>query len=355
MINRRWDFVDNGLLSQLGIADRYIGRPDAFSDLVNVDLYVQMHITKEATLSARIEGTQTSVREALLDRQAISGERRDDWEEVNNYVAALDYALEEMNSLPLSSRLIRNTHSILMRGVRGVSKGPGVMRTSQNWIGGSGPSNAVFVPPPASRVGALMSDLEMMIHNESHQLPELLKIALIHYQFETIHPFQDGNGRLGRLLIPLNLIQRGILRRPVLYLSAYFEGRRSAYYEHLTKVRTEGDLSGWFRFFLQGIIETAKDGVETFNKTVKLEKKLPEQLETLGSRRVNARRLLSKLFAKPVVSAGDVAKELEVTPGTAYNLINDFQRLGWLEEMPASGRAKRYSFEPYLSLFSEKR
>ena len=355
IINRSWRDLDPSLLAKLGTADRYIGRLDAFSDLVNVDLYVKMHVTKEATLSAKIEGTQTSVQEALLDRQAVAGERRNDWEEVNNYVAAINQALVDLEKLPLSSRLIRRTHRTLMQGVRGASKGPGVFRTSQNWIGGSGPTNATFVPPPPGEVNDLMSDLEKFIHNERTDLPELLKAALLHYQFETIHPFQDGNGRLGRLLIPLYLIDRKILRRPVLYLSAFFEGHRQAYYDHLTQVRTEGKLTEWFHFFLDGIIATARDGVETFNATLQLEKHLTEQLQRENNRSSNIHLFLSLLFAEPIVSASTVAKQLAVTPATAYKLIADFARRGWLREVPVSGRGKRYAFAPYLDLFSEAR
>ena len=355
VINRAWRDLDPSLLVKLGTADRYIGRLDAFSDLVNVDLYVKMHVTKEATLSAKIEGTQTSVQEALLDRQAVAGERRDDWEEVNNYVAAINQALVDLERLPLSSRLICRTHKVLMQGVRGASKGPGLFRTSQNWIGGNGPTNATFVPPPPGAVNDLMSDLEKFIHNERTDLPELLKAALLHYQFETIHPFQDGNGRLGRLMIPLYLIDRKILRRPVLYLSAYFEGHRQAYYDHLTRVRTEGQLSEWFHFFLDGIIATARDGVETFNATLQLEKQFAEQLQQENNRSANVQNFLSLLFAVPVVSASTVTAQLSVTPATAYKLIGEFTRRNWLREVPVSGRGKRYAFAPYLDLFAEDR
>ena len=354
-INRRWRNLPGALAVKLGRADRFIGRLDAFSDLVDIDLYVRMHVAKEATLSARIEGTQTEVTEALLTRDAIAGERRDDWDEVNNYIEALNLALAELPTLPLSSRLIRNTHAILMRGVRGAWKGPGNFRTSQNWIGGTGPAHATFVPPPPNRVGEVMSDLEQFIHNHDTDLPELLRAALIHYQFETIHPFQDGNGRLGRLLIPLYLIDRKILRRPVLYLSAYFEGRRQAYYDHLTRVRTHNDLNGWFNFFLDGIIATAEDGVKTFNATLQLERSLEEELRRGGNRSANARRLLDALFAQPVVSAADISSTLGVTSATAYNLIGNFITRGWLTEIPLGGRGKRYGFTPYLALFTDPR
>ena len=352
-VNRRWNISDMALIRKLSVADRFLGRLDTFSDLVDIDFYVAMHVTKEATLSAKIEGTQTSVREALLDRQAVASERRNDWEEVNNYIEALHHAIDQLEELPLSSRLIHSTHAILMQGVRGKHKQPGEYRSSQNWIGGSGPGNAAFVPPPPARVQDLMGDLEKMINGDTDGLPELLKAAVLHYQFETIHPFSDGNGRLGRLLIPLYLISKEVLRQPVLYLSAYFEGHRTAYYDHLTKVRMEGDMMGWFHFFLDGMIATARDGVETFNKTIRLERELPERVDALGGRSGSGRRLLRVLFRQPVVSAADIAAALGVTPATAYKLIADFVELDLLVEMPSSGRGRRYGFDPYLTLFAD--
>ena len=354
-VDRKWQIDDMELIRKLGTADRFLGRLDAFSDLVDIDFYVRMHVTKEATLSARIEGTQTSVREALLEREAVARERRDDWEEVSNYIEALHHAINSLDRLPLSSRLICSTHRLLMQGVRGKHKQPGAYRTSQNWIGGTGPGNAAFVPPPHTQVQDLMSDLEKMINGDEDGLPELLKAALLHYQFETIHPFQDGNGRLGRLLIPLYLMSKDILRQPVLYLSAYFEGNRTAYYEHLTTVRTEGNLLGWFHFFLDGIISTARDGVRTFNETIRLERQLPDTINTLGGRSANGQRLLRALFRQPVISAADISRELSVTPATAYKLIGDFVALDLLAEVPSSGRGRHYGFEPYLNLFAEGR
>ena len=343
------------LIHKLGTADRYLGRLDAFSDQVDVDFYVRMHIAKEATLSAKIEGTQTSMREALLDREAIAQGRRDDWEEVNNYITALHHATGALQSLPLSSRLICDTHRILLQGVRGKNKQPGTFRTSQNWIGGSSPGSAVFVPPTADQVHPLMSDLEKMMNNPAIRLPELLRAALIHYQFETIHPFLDGNGRLGRLLIPLYLIERKILRRPVLYLSAYFEGRREEYYSRLMDVRTKGLLGQWFSFFLEGIISTARDGVHTFNETIQLNRRLTEHLhEVMGQRGANAQRLARHLFKQPITSAATISEALEVTPTTAYKLIQRFVELGYLTEVPTQARGRRYGFEPYLRLFADQ-
>lgn len=350
-INREWQISDADLLQKLGTADRFIGRLDAFADLVDIDLYVRLHVAKEATLSARIEGTQTNVEEALLERRDVVDERRDDWEEVNNYISAINTAQHRLGELPLSSRLIRELHAILMQGVRGSKKGPGEFRRSQNWIGGTGPHNATFVPPPCHEVDRLMSDLERFVHSTNRALPELLKAALLHYQFETIHPFQDGNGRLGRLLIPLYLMNRQILRTPVLYLSAYFEDRRLDYYEQLMRVRLENDLLGWFHFFLDGVIATARDGVATFQRTLALERSLPDRLSHLGGRRANALALLPKLFATPIVDAARVSELIDVTPATAYKLIAGLEEAGILAPVSTSGRARKYAFRDYLDLF----
>ena len=353
MIDRRWRIDDAVLLSKLGMADRFIGRLDAFSDIVDIDLYVRMHVTKEATLSAKIEGTQTSFQEALMNREAIASERRDDWEEVNNYVQAINYAVGKLHDLPLSSRLIRETHAILMQGVRGTTKSPGSYRRSQNWIGGRSPTDATFVPPPHQEVDGLMSDLEKLTNDPENPLPELLKIALIHYQFETIHPFLDGNGRLGRLLIPLFLVEREILSRPILYLSAYFERNRKLYYEKLTAVRTNNDLVGWFHFFLDGLIETTKDGVKTFQQIIALERSLPARLKPLGKRRAaSARQLLTYMIKEPIISPAEVSGIIEVaSPVTGYNLVRELLALKILREVPYAGRGKRVAYGEYLDLF----
>lgn len=352
LINRKWQVDDPTLLSKLGRADRFIGRLDAFSEIVDIDLYVRMHVTKEATLSAKIEGTQTSFQEALMEREEIAVERRDDWEEVNNYVEAINYAVGSLQELPLSSRLIKKTHAILMRGVRGATKAPGTFRRSQNWIGGSGPTSAAFVPPPHQEVDGLMGDLEKLANDPENPLPELLKIALIHYQFETIHPFLDGNGRLGRLLIPLFLVDKEMLNRPILYLSAYFERHRKVYYEKLTAVRTDGDLLGWFHFFLDGIIETTKDGVDTFQKISALERSLPDRLKPLGKRRAaSALQLLAHMMKQPIISPGDVSGLIGSSPVTGYNLVRQLVSLNILREVPFSGRGKRFAYGEYLDLF----
>ena len=237
IINRAWKIGDMEVLNLLSQADRQLGRLDMYSEYVpNINIFISMHVLKEATQSSKIEGTKTNIKEALLSEEDISEERRDDWQEVQNYIAALNNAIAELENLPFSSRLIKHTHKILLSGVRGKHKLPGEFRRSQNWIGGASIADATFIPPTHSSVNGYMGDLEKFAHNREFFFPELLKIALIHYQFETIHPFLDGNGRVGRLMITLYLVEKGILKQPILYLSDFFERNRTLYYDNLMRV-----------------------------------------------------------------------------------------------------------------------
>src|SRR6056297_556962 len=270
-INKTFAISDMEVFSLLSKADRHIGRLDMYSEYIpNIDLFIRMHVLKEATQSSKIEGTQTNMEEALQEKEDVSAEKREDWEEVQNYIEAMNEAISALKDLPLSSRLIKNTHRTLLQGVRGKHKLPGEFRSSQNWIGGASLADAVFIPPPHHDVNRLMGDLEKFIHGEEFPLPDLLKIAMIHYQFETIHPFLDGNGRVGRLLITLYLVEKNILKKPILYLSDFFERNRSIYYDNLTLVREKNDIEQWFRFFIVGVIETAKSSISTFDSILKL-------------------------------------------------------------------------------------
>ena len=350
-ISRSWQIDDMQVLQLLSQADRELGRLDMFSKYVDIDLYISMHIAWEARQSTRIEGTQTSMEEVFLGRDDISHERRSDWEEVQHYIAAMNEAMQLLPSLPFSTRLIRKVHHVLLQGVRGQQKLPGEYRSSQNWIGGASLSDAVFVPPPHSMVGDLMSDLEKFANDPGNLMPELLKAALIHYQFETIHPFLDGNGRVGRLLIPLLLVNKGIIERPVLYLSDFFERNRMLYYDNLMRVRTHNDLGQWFRFFLTGIVETSRKGIQTFDGILLLQRRLDEKLKSLGSRSADARKVLDALFRKPAIDAPRLQEIIGKSKVSAYKLIDDLERLGILEEITGAQRGRVYVFREYLELF----
>lgn len=345
--------IDNMEVMQLlSQADRELGRLDMYSKYIpNIELFISMHVLKEATQSSKIEGTQTNMDEALLDKEDIPLDKRDDWEEVQNYIKAMEWAILELEKLPFSSRLIRKTHNILLQGVRGEKKQPGEFRISQNWIGGATIKDAVFIPPVHTSVRKLMSDIEKFLHNEEIFLPELLKIGLVHYQFETIHPFLDGNRRLGRLLIPLYLVSKGILQQPILYLSDFFEKNRNLYYDNLTIVRDKSDLNQWYKFFLVGVIETAKKGIITFDNILQLQKNIDISLQELGSRAANAKKIVDSLYKRPVINAEKVHKVAGISKPSSYKLISDLERMDILKEVTGGQRGRMYVFDNYLKLF----
>ena len=352
IINRQWIIDDMELLQLLSEADRQLGRLDMYSNYIpNIDLFISMHVTKEATQSSKIEGTQTKIEEALLEKEDIPLDKRDDWEEIQNYINALKWSISELETLPFSSRLIRDTHKILLQGVRGEQKQPGEFRTSQNWIGGNSINNAVFVPPVHTHIDELMGDLELFLHNDKIYFPEILKIALVHYQFETIHPFLDGNGRIGRLIIPLYYVSKGILKKPILYLSDFMENNRSRYYEKLTVAREQSDINQWFKFFLTGIIETSKKGIKTFDDIMNLQKENDFQIQKLGSRAGNAQKIINHLYQKPIINAENVAKITELSMPSTYKLISALESFGILKEITGFQRGRIYAFEKYINLF----
>lgn len=352
-ISRDWFLRDMQLLQLLSKADRFLGRLDMYSSYVDIDQYIRMHIAKEATTSSKIEGTQTNIQEVFLQKEEITPDKRDDWEEVQNYIDAMNNAVQQLHTLPFSSRLIKQTHKILLQGVRGAHKQPGEYRTSQNWIGGAAISDAIFIPPVRHSIPELMSDLEKFANNELNPLPDLLKIGIIHYQFETIHPFLDGNGRVGRLLITLYLVDKGILKRPILYLSDFFERNRSLYYDNLMRVRTHNDLTQWLKFFLTGVIEIAQKGVETFDAILQLKKDLETKTTTLGSRSADAQKIINYLYERPIVDAARVITITGKSKATAYKLLEELERIEVIKEVSGSKRNKLYFFNDYLNLFSE--
>ena len=353
LISGKWVIDNMEVLSLLSQADRQLGRLDMYSEYIpNIDLFISMHVLKEATQSSKIEGTKTNIEEALLNREDISEEKRDDWEEIQNYIAALNKAIEKLNEIPFSSRLIRQTHEILLSGVRGKRKLPGEFRSSQNWIGGASISDATFIPPIHTTINEYMGDLEKFAHDNEHYFPELLKIALIHYQFETIHPFLDGNGRVGRLMITLYLVEKGLLKKPILYLSDFFEKNRTLYYDNLMKVREKQDINQWFKFFLVGVIETAKNSISTFDKILKLQKDIETRIQGMGSRSVSANTVVKQLYQHPVIQARKVQEITGLSMPTAYKIIEGLEELKVLKEGTGAKRGKLYFFKEYIDLFS---
>lgn len=351
-VNHEWVWEDPSINALLEQATRALGELNAFSLIVpDIDLFIEMHVVKEAQTSSKIEGTQTGMDEALMPEEQIRPEKRDDWREVRNYIDAVNSAVAELKHLPLSNRLLKQTHAILMRGVRGEHKQPGEFRTSQNWIGGSSLADATFIPPHQAGVPDLMSDLEKFWHNEEIVVPHLVRVAISHYQFETVHPFLDGNGRIGRLLIPLYLISQGLLSKPSLYLSDFFERNRASYYDALMQVRVSNNLIHWVRFFLSGVAQTAAKGRDTFQQVLALRTQAEQQILQLGKRTPNARQALNVLYRKPMVTAADLEQALGLSQPTVNALLRDFIRLGLLREVTGAARNRLYVFETYLGLF----
>ncbi len=353
-LNTEWTWSDPKVNTLLAEANLKLGELNAFSSHIpDIDIFIRMHVVKEATTSSRIEGTRTEMEDVVMKKADIDAEKRDDWQEVQNYIKAMNHAIKRLNDVPISTRLLKETHKTLMSGVRGKTKLPGEYRKSQNWIGGATLQDAVFIPPHHSEVSALMGDLENFLHNDQIQLPDLMRIAMAHYQFETIHPFLDGNGRLGRLLITLYLVSNNILSKPTLYLSAYFEKHKAVYYDNLMRARTANDLLQWIRFFLVAVTETSKQGIATFKSILALREDIESRrLITLGKKLPRAQQLLHHLYKTPKLTAADVGSMLDVTPATANALIHDFVKLGILRETTGGKRNRVFTFHEYLSLFA---
>lgn len=355
-VNDEWNWSDTELGRLLERASLEIGKLNSFSNLVpNINLFVQLLTTKEAVVSSKIEGTQTHFDEALLKEKYVDPERIDDWQEVNNYQAALNTAIADLRDLPISSRLILKAHSRLLQGVRGETKSPGEYRRSQNWLGGRSISDAMFVPPQHDHLNDLMRDFENFLHNDNLGLPMLMKAAIMHYQFETIHPFLDGNGRIGRLLIPLFLIEQGLLDRPLLYISGVFEQDKQLYYDNLTRVRTHNEMMRWIKYFLVCVEETAKNANNVLNNVLILKEKDEAVLRNNLGRRLQLGLILYKyLLQQPLVTIKDVQEELKITAKAAGDLVNEFVKNGILLEFTGMARNRNYAYRTYLNIFEGK-
>lgn len=352
-LNQNIEWQSAEIQNLLSDANRLIGELNAYAGLIpDVNFFIEMHKLKEATTSSKIEGAQTNIEEAVLSERDISPEKRNDWEEVQNYIKALNDSIEQLQTFPLSMRLLKLSHKILLSGVRGENKLPGEVRKSQNWIGGADIASATFIPPHHNDVQELLSDLEKFWHSDK-SLPHFIRIAISHYQFETIHPFLDGNGRIGRLLIILQLIDSSLLEKPVLYLSDFFEKNRTQYYDSLEKVRISNSLDQWLRFFLTGIIQTSTKSKDTFIQIGGLRKKYEEKILKLGRRAKLANRLIVILYSNPVISPREAERKLEVTPATANRLLAEMEKIGLLKERTGFSRNRLFELYEYLDIFRE--
>jgi Fic family protein len=348
-----WDQELRHLAEQAAMA---VGRLDGISALLpQPDIFLYAYVRKEAVVSSQIEGTQSSLSDLLLFEQSASpGVPVDDVQEVSNYVAALNHGLKRLREgFPLSLRLIQEIHAILMSGVRGGMKSPGEFRRSQNWIGGSRPGTARFVPPPPDEIMNCLGALEKFMHDDPVATPALIKAALVHVQFETIHPFLDGNGRLGRLLITFLLCAEGVLNEPLLYLSLYFKENRSEYYDHLQSVRRTGDWEGWMRFFLRGVKQTADQAVSSTRRLRDLFAADLEKITAVGRAAANIIRIHQQLQLQPLTSVNTIAAKLDMAVNTARSALTQMQTLGIVREITGGKYGRLYAYDAYLTILSE--
>ena len=346
----------SGLYQQLDRANQALGRLDALTTLLpNTRFFLYLYVRKEALLSSQIEGTKSSFSDLLLfENEAEPGVPVDDVEEVSNYVAAMQHGLRRINGgFPLSLRLIREIHAILLRGGRGANKTPGEFRRSQNWIGGSRPGNAAFVPPPPERMMECLDRFEYFLHDEKHRLPVLVEAGLIHVQFETIHPFLDGNGRLGRLLITLLLCAKGILREPLLYLSLYFKAHRQRYYDLLQRVRTEGIWEEWIEFFLEGTETTARQAADTAVQILHLFEADRKKIRASGRKAASSLAVHEYLQAHPLTKIGPAAKDLKLSVPTVTSALGTLAKLKIAKESTGKRRDRLFAYPRYLHILSE--
>lgn len=348
--------IDAGLREKLDAALLALGRLDSVTTLLpDTRLFLYMYIRKEAVLSSQIEGTQSTLSDLLLfEAEALPGVPVNDVVEVSNYVAAMEHGLRRIHDgMPLSNRLIREIHGILLRKGRGSEKEPGEFRRSQNWFGGTRPGNAVYVPPPADRVPECMGLLEKWLHNDPEKTPSVIKAAIGHVQFETIHPFLDGNGRVGRLLVTLLLCVEGVQREPLLYLSLYLKQRRAEYYELLTQVREDGDWEGWIAFFVNGVAESAAGAVTTAQRLVERGRDDREQITGAGRIASTALRVQHALQERPIATVNQIAEKTGISIPSVLKALSALQTLDLVNELTGKKRNRIYSYTPYVRILSE--
>jgi Fic family protein len=351
LIDKEWIF-DQEIYNLCIQATDKLAELRAYSNFVpDVNFFIQMHVAKESLDSSKIEGTKTTMDDLFLSHDLFNTEEKNEIEEVKNYIKALNFGISRMSDLPISTRLIKECHNVLMQGVRGENKTPGQFRKSQNWIGGATLADAHYIPPADTHIGELMSDLEHFLHD--NKTPDLIKIAIIHYQFEKIHPFLDGNGRIGRLIIILFLIENKILTHPVLYLSQFFEQNRALYYQNLEGNNDE-NYTKWLKFFLVGIEQTSIKNLKTLQSIVNLKNECESKIINLGKKAKSAKIVLDILFSNPIIQFQDVMKLLNCTKVTANTIITDLEAQGILKEKTNLKRNRIYAFQKYLDLFESK-
>ncbi len=348
----RVSFSDTGIAMLLEEANQYLGELNAYARLVpNVDFFIKMHESKEATTSNKIEGTRTEIDEAMMEENNISPERRDDWREVQNYISAMRFAIGQLDKMPFATNLLKNTHRILVSGVRGEHKTPGELRKTQNWIGGATIRDAHFVPPVPWEVDNLMNDMDHYWNDKAMDTPILIKAAISHYQFETVHPFLDGNGRLGRLMVILFLMEKKKLSKPILYLSDFFERNRMQYYDALDSVRFQNDMERWVKFFLVAVAETAKRSCATLQKIIASKSENDQKILRLGRRAPSAAKLLNAMYSLPIIDARQAAVEAGLSATSVNALLKELVEIGILRETTGFARNRLYEYVDYLDLF----
>ena len=353
-INDTWVWSSSEINALLSQADRELGALSTYSELIpDLDIYIRMHIRVEANKSNRIEGTKTSIEEDMLPKENLVSEKRDDVQEIENYIKAMDYGVKRIidDDFPFSSRFLRELHQILLQGVRGEYKTPGEFRRSQNFIGGSKPSDAVYVPPSIADLDAAMEDFDRFA-NRNDDLPVLIRLAIMHYQFETIHPFLDGNGRIGRLMIPLYLLSRNILGKPCFYISDYFETHRSEYYAALQDTRVRNDMERWICFFLRASIATARKAKDTFNRVLRLVDKYSRYIAETKSMHTTISSIIREMYSRPIASVAILSEMTGIGVTIVNSAVNTLVADGVLSEITGGKRNRVFMLTEYMEIFS---